>query len=148
MLITPSGIPEAYKKDWVPCRNGKILLHVTTYQNYLGILKAGRIEPHDPFPQQWAGLPGVFLSDPTDSQFSKSLNMLQEQTTGKHERLVGLYIRTTNTLYKCVAKGRTSQRVSLAPILIKEVRSASDFPFAVPSQLAKRPSSIPGSDTT
>lgn len=123
-----AGIPERYKKYWIPYRTAKLLVHVTTVRNYSRMQKTGKIEPRDPSPQQWAGMKAVFLSDPQGSLYRRSVRKLLAHIKADRQKLVRLYIRTTNNLYKCNSPGRTFHRMSLNPISTKDIRQVEEIP--------------------
>lgn len=113
-------IPQQYRQYWVPFKTEKVLLHITKAENWKNIQKTGYLEPHDPEPQHWAGMKAVFLGDPNDSAAPSSKGLSKHvKKTG--EKLIRLYIKTSNQLFKSNAPGRAWHVMTLEPISVKDI---------------------------
>ena len=114
-------IPERYRSLWRPALAVPELVHHTTTANLAAIEHLGVIEPRDPSPKHWAGLVAVFMADPNDPLYIRSLTEVLAHVREKDQKLVRLRIRTANALHRSTDPKRTFQVISLDPIPLGEV---------------------------
>jgi hypothetical protein len=115
------GIPPPYLKFWEPFSPAGGLRHITTADNLPYILRSG-LEPRDPFPRPWAGMPAVYMGDPSDPGYESSLGNLLDHARAKGGDPVLLEIHTTGRLHRCIEPGRTFQVISLDTILPQAIK--------------------------
>ena len=115
-------IPLEYRSLWRPFQaNGMTLFHLTTQANLESIRLAGQLIPKDPAPRNWAGMSAIFLANPSDPIYARSLPHVLAHAQKKGDRLVRLYIETENSLYRSTDPERTFQVMSLDPISTADI---------------------------
>ncbi len=115
------SIPEEYGNFWVPYKPAGVLYHLTTAENYAKIVEQGFIKPRDPAPKHWAGMVAVFMADPTDSLYEKTLADVLAHVKAKHEKVVRLHLELDQPLFRSTDLPRTFQVASLTPISAEHI---------------------------
>lgn len=114
------SIPKEYLQYWKPWQTDKVLLHVTKIEYWENIQRIGFIEPRDPSPQHWAGMKAIFLGDPDDKS-GPSPEKLSKHVKDSGEKLIKLWIKTNNQLYKSSWPGREWHVMTLDPIPVSQI---------------------------
>lgn len=115
-------IPSEYRDSWEAFESDREFYHLTSEQNFESMRDAGRIEPVDPAPDDWAGMEAVFLLDPADPQFPTHRPDVRDHADANdRSHVVRLVIETANTLYRCTEPEETFQVVSLDPISLDDI---------------------------
>lgn len=115
------NIPEQYRHLWKPYKTEGVLYHLTPKKNLEDIKSHGGLDPRDPSPKHWAGMTAVFLADPSDPLYEKTLPDVLQHVKDKHEEVVRLHIKTNNDLFKSVDPRRTFQVISLGKISFDDI---------------------------
>ena len=115
-------IPTSYRHFWEPYKGAGMLDHTTTLENWKHIQASGFLEPKDPSPHHWSGIRAVFLSDTQDPLYAARIPRVQAHVRKKGGDLVRLFLAPREReLFKSTDPERTSQVISLDPILVSEV---------------------------
>lgn len=122
MNPTLEQIPEQHRELWMPFEdNNHVLLHYTPEHCFHQIYQDGYLSPQDS-KTVWEGMSAIYLCDPSDPMYKVRLPFILERLLERGSpRIICLYIKTKNQLFRATHKKRTFQIASLDPIPISEI---------------------------
>ena len=87
--VNDERIPLEYRNLWRPFESKAVtLFHLTTEVNLESIRIAGQLIPKDPAPRNWAGMSAIFLANPVDPIYERSLPHVLAHARKKGDKLV------------------------------------------------------------